>query len=509
MERRFAGSWSGYERDKYFHNVDGPFPRWFDAAYVAGLDFDDDGRSVVAVDVDGDGDLELAMQSLQGLHLLENTSAARRFARVSLDPAGAASPVPGAVVRLGIAGSILQRYANPSDGFLAQQPSHLHFGLGDARSVDWIEVSWPSGKSERWKDLPVDRLIRLREGDPTARVEELPRWPETGRPAEVSSLDVSVELPLIDGSAGALRLPGKPLVAHFWAPSCSSCREELASLGEVSARHGGAVAFATVLVNPAELEEARGLLQPLGGGWRNFTADQGALQRIFRTEAGIALPTTAVFDEGGALRRVFRRPAAPAELDALLASLAAEATSSSDLVLVATQLLQKQDYAAALDALRRASPLRPRDAQVAHLTGLALVGLRREADAVAEFRRAVDLDPGFAQALVNYGVSLANTGRAVEAVEQLERAIRLQGERGATLAQLGNALAAARRLPAALDAFNRAIRADERLPEAWLGKGKTHLLAGEKAEARRCLKRVLELAPGHAEAAGLLGQIRD
>ena len=42
----------------------------------------------------------------------------------------------------------------------------LHFGLGDSDRVESVEVRWPSGRMDRWTDLPVDTGYLLREGEP-------------------------------------------------------------------------------------------------------------------------------------------------------------------------------------------------------------------------------------------------------------------------------------------------------------------------------------------------------
>ena len=48
----------------------------------------------------------------------------------------------------------------------------LHFGLGDARLVDSLEVQWPSGRVDHYHDLPADTGYLLREGD--AKVKSRP-----------------------------------------------------------------------------------------------------------------------------------------------------------------------------------------------------------------------------------------------------------------------------------------------------------------------------------------------
>src|SRR5262249_56284650 len=82
--RNFRGSFSGYERKRLFYNAHGHLVQ---SAYVLGLDTDEDGRAVAAVDIDGDGDQDLVLLTAQGLRLFENTSDPRHFSRVRLTAA--------------------------------------------------------------------------------------------------------------------------------------------------------------------------------------------------------------------------------------------------------------------------------------------------------------------------------------------------------------------------------------------------------------------------------------
>jgi len=40
----------------------------------------------------------------------------------------------------------------------------LHFGLGDATTVDSVEVRWPSGAKEKFSIPKVDQIVTLVEG---------------------------------------------------------------------------------------------------------------------------------------------------------------------------------------------------------------------------------------------------------------------------------------------------------------------------------------------------------
>jgi hypothetical protein len=49
----------------------------------------------------------------------------------------------------------------------------LHFGLGSAEKIDSLEVRWPSGKIETFKNLAADRFYTLLEGEGVVPVERI------------------------------------------------------------------------------------------------------------------------------------------------------------------------------------------------------------------------------------------------------------------------------------------------------------------------------------------------
>jgi len=40
----------------------------------------------------------------------------------------------------------------------------VHFGLGSAKEVDWLEIRWPSGLTERFENVAIDAIDTLTEG---------------------------------------------------------------------------------------------------------------------------------------------------------------------------------------------------------------------------------------------------------------------------------------------------------------------------------------------------------
>jgi hypothetical protein len=73
----------------------------------------------------------------------------------------------GATVYL-TAGGLRQRGDVVSGGsYASTHDPRLHFGLGDAASVDMVEVHWPSGAKEKFAIAKTDQIVTLVEGKGT------------------------------------------------------------------------------------------------------------------------------------------------------------------------------------------------------------------------------------------------------------------------------------------------------------------------------------------------------
>ena len=40
----------------------------------------------------------------------------------------------------------------------------LHFGLGPSDRVDLVQVRWPDGTTDEWKDVTADQVLRVEQG---------------------------------------------------------------------------------------------------------------------------------------------------------------------------------------------------------------------------------------------------------------------------------------------------------------------------------------------------------
>src|SRR5258706_491208 len=58
--------------------------------------------------------------------------------------------------------------------YLSQNDLRLHFGLGSATKIDALEVRWPTGKTETFKDVAPDKIYAITEGQGIKETAALP-----------------------------------------------------------------------------------------------------------------------------------------------------------------------------------------------------------------------------------------------------------------------------------------------------------------------------------------------
>lgn len=54
-------------------------------------------------------------------------------------------------------------HATASTGYASSSAGPVHFGLGEARVADLVEIRWPSGRTQRLAAVPADQILRVRE----------------------------------------------------------------------------------------------------------------------------------------------------------------------------------------------------------------------------------------------------------------------------------------------------------------------------------------------------------
>ena len=73
----------------------------------------------------------------------------------------------GAKITVRVGKRILVNEVRSGSSYISQNDMRVHFGLGDATSMDSVRVRWPSGIEEDFAKVPIDSIDTLREGSGT------------------------------------------------------------------------------------------------------------------------------------------------------------------------------------------------------------------------------------------------------------------------------------------------------------------------------------------------------
>jgi hypothetical protein len=135
------------------------------------------GRGLAAGDLDNDGRLDaVAIDQNRPLVYFHNRSRAGHWVRFLLEGTASNRDGVGAVVTVEAGGRRSSSARFGGGSYQSAPDPRVHFGLGAAGRVERVEVTWPSGRIDRYTDLAVDSDYRLREGAPAPV-----RWPGSSR----------------------------------------------------------------------------------------------------------------------------------------------------------------------------------------------------------------------------------------------------------------------------------------------------------------------------------------
>jgi enediyne biosynthesis protein E4 len=73
----------------------------------------------------------------------------------------------GARIRMKAGSRTFVDEVRSGSSFISNNDMRVHFGLGSAAKIDWVEVRWLSGLLERFENVPVDAIQTLKEGSGT------------------------------------------------------------------------------------------------------------------------------------------------------------------------------------------------------------------------------------------------------------------------------------------------------------------------------------------------------
>lgn len=172
-------SFSGEERNRWYHNQTNSKGRdLIEQSTLSGLDSISDGRSFAIGDFNRDGQPDIAISNANAplLQIFENQiDAGNNFIAIQFE--GAAGPQTkagvnssrdgyGAVVQVSLDNDqTIIREFRCGEGFAAQNSDTMIVGLGNSSSIKDIEITWPSGLSQKSGGVPHGSLLRFKENE--------------------------------------------------------------------------------------------------------------------------------------------------------------------------------------------------------------------------------------------------------------------------------------------------------------------------------------------------------
>jgi hypothetical protein len=136
-------------------------------------------RGLAVADLFNDGNMDIVIGDLDGRPMILKNHGVPGRHWVSFELAGTKSNRLALNARIKIvAGSVAQTDEIHSGGsYLSQNDLRVHFGLGDVKKIDSVEIRWPSGKVESLGPLTADQYYSVLEGQgvvPAERIRPAP-----------------------------------------------------------------------------------------------------------------------------------------------------------------------------------------------------------------------------------------------------------------------------------------------------------------------------------------------
>lgn len=157
-----------HHRNKFFRNmwIEGS-NHFIDLSAESLADGPEDGMSLTTFDYDDDGDLDMLVTNTKAppylymnLLIQPDMTADKNWLKVELEGTISNRDGLGSVIKLAANGKIYQRY-HIGAALLSQNLLPIHFGLGNAQTVDSLMILWPNSTEEIFYNVPANQTVRV------------------------------------------------------------------------------------------------------------------------------------------------------------------------------------------------------------------------------------------------------------------------------------------------------------------------------------------------------------
>jgi hypothetical protein len=159
------------ESNVFFRNQDG---KLVNVSPESGADFTANSCSTAYFDLEGDGDLDIAVNNFHGKATILRNEAGKRGGWLKLhlvgDPErGTNRDAIGARITVSTGdGSRRHREVQGGSGYLSFNPTQQHVGIGGFAAAD-ARITWPNGDVQTVAGLAANAAYEVRQGRPGAQ----------------------------------------------------------------------------------------------------------------------------------------------------------------------------------------------------------------------------------------------------------------------------------------------------------------------------------------------------
>lgn len=519
---------------------------------AAGLDLDQDGRSFAVLDLDRDGDPDLAVMAARQtphLRIFRNDLTTRqgegRAAALTVRLTGTASnrDALGAIVTV-VSGAVRRtKVVSAGSGFLSQHSKELIFGLGRSTGQATVTIAWPSGRRDVFEGVALNSRVTVSEGEPprvlplspSGTVAPVTAPAPPAHPPSSTWLYEPFPMPAFQAPdtsgtpRGISTLAGKPALLLLWTVDDARSTKAVATLaaGAAVLDQAGVGRLAIAFGDPGDEARVRAMAPPATPtvfATRATAVTFAIVNRfLYMNRQPLRLPTAFLLDPAGRIIKVYRdvvdasevaRDAAAPDVDARtrlsralpFAGIQISAPATRNYVPFGGELLDEGLDEAALQAFERAAQASP-TAFTLYRLGTLLERRGETARARATFERALSLQPDLAEASNDLGTLLARGGDLPGAIARFRAALDASPDYPDALNNLGYAMLLSGADVEARQLYERALALQPDFPEALNNLGMLVGRAGSLAEAEAFFRRALERRPTYGEAASNLALV--
>jgi hypothetical protein len=130
-------------------------------------------RGAAFGDLNNDGKIDVVIENIDGKPMILRNSSTDKNHWLTLRLTGRRSNrlAIGAKVKVSAGAMVQVEEVRSGGSYLSQNDLRLHFGLGIAAKAERVEVRWPSGATDIYRDISADDFYLLVEGETTAKID--------------------------------------------------------------------------------------------------------------------------------------------------------------------------------------------------------------------------------------------------------------------------------------------------------------------------------------------------